>query len=306
MTIGDDKTTLIFETFQDKAPAKVYMLMKTIPNHTGVLAGELHISYLWKIGNHNTLPHNIDPCIVNQVRKVLLTSFPPTDDLLHQVTMKINGKTPLAFKYKEGGETYFASYWPMFLKSRFDAPNLNIILRSNSADALAPLSTFKKIFPLVLLLSFWIVLLLSIIHIRKSLVPLEKLKEGTLRVAKQDLKKRVVVTNQDEFEDLADSFNSMSDQLDQHFAALTTRADIDRAILSSLDTKKIIYTALKRMFVFFSCNSISVNLAVEKQPDTFHAYISTDIKVRKPIEEFFRIPPEDKKILSLKSLLQKL
>jgi len=303
LTIGDEKTTLIFETFQNKTPAKVYMLMKTIPDHTGnkVLVGEINISYLWGIGYHNILPHNIDLCIINQVRKVVSTSFPPTDDLLHQVTMKIDGATPLAFKYKEGKNTYFASYWPMFLKSRFDAVGLNVILRNNSADALVPLSNFKKIFPLVLLLSFWIVLLLSIIHIRKSLVPLEKLKEGTLRIAKQDFKNRVLVTSNDEFEDLADSFNLMSHQLGQHFEALSTRADIDRAILSSLDTKKIIYTVLKRMFVFFSCDSISVNLAVEKQPDTFHAYISTDIKVRKPVEEFFRIPLDDKKILPLKS-----
>ncbi|MCD4720300.1 MAG: HD domain-containing protein [Desulfobacula sp.] len=303
LTIGDDKTTLVFKTSQNRTPAKVYMLIKTIPDNTGikVLVGEINISYLWGIGHDNILPRKTDLCIVDQVRKVLITSFPPTDDLLHQVTVKIDGTTPLAFKYKDGENTYFASYWPMFLKSRFDAPSLNVILRSNSSDALVPLSNFKKTFPLVLLLSLWIVLLLSIIHIRKSLVPLEKLKEGTRRVAKQDFKNRVIVTSHDEFEDLADSFNSMSEQLDQHFVALSTRADIDRAILSSLDTKKIIYTVLKRMFIFFSCDSISVNLAVEKQPNTFHAYISTDIKVRKPFEEFFRITPEDKEILSLNS-----
>ncbi len=301
LSIKEDKTTIFFENIQDGSPAKIYMLMKTIPDNTDfkVLAGEINPSYLWGIGHDNILPPMTDLCVINQVRKVLITSFAPTPDLLHQVTMKIDGATPLSFEYIDGQSTYFASYWPMFLKSKFHAAGLNIILRSSSSDVLVPLSNFKQIFPLVILLSFLIVLLLSVVHIRKSLVPLEELKAGTLRVAKQDFKNQVLVTSHDEFEDLADSFNLMSDQLNQHFEALTTRSDIDRAILSSLSTKKIIHTALKRMFVFFSCDSISINLAVEKQPDTFHAYISTDIKVRIPIEKFFRITPEDKETLSL-------
>ena len=300
LSIKGDQTTIIFENpIQSISPGKVYMLMqiKSDNEDSKVLAGEINSSYLWGIGYENVLPPLTGLCIVDQVRRVLVTSFPATNDILHKVIMGKEGVTSRVFEYQDENNTYYVSYWSIFLKSRFNAPGLNVILRSNSIDALAPLLKFKKTFPFMILLFFWIVLLLSIFHIRKSLIPLEKLKEGTLRVAKQDFDNPVIVTSNDEFEELADSFNLMSKQLNRHFDALTTRADIDRAILSSLSTKKIINTALKRMFLFFACDSISVNLVVEKQPGTFHAYISRDIKVRKPEEEFFRITAKDEETL---------
>jgi putative nucleotidyltransferase with HDIG domain len=301
LDIKKDKTTIFFETPQKStSPARIYMLMKTVLDNkdSEVLVAEINSTYLWGIGYENVLPALTGLCIVDQVRKVLVTSFPATSEILHKVMMeKYGATTPRVFEYQDENNTYYVSYWSIFLKSRFYAPGLSVILRSNSIDALAPLLKFKQTFPFMILLFFWIVLLLSIFHIRKSLIPLEQLKEGTLRVAQQDFKNPVIVTSNDEFEELADSFNLMSKQLNRHFDALTTRADIDRTILSSLNTKKIINTALQRMFVFFSCDSISVNLIVEKQPGTFHAYILTDIKVRKPKEEFFRITAEDEKVL---------
>ena len=304
LDIKNDQTSIFFEnTHKDTSPAKIYMLMRTTPDNKNseVLVGEINSTYLWGIGYENVLPPLTGLCIVDQVRRVLVTSFPATSDILHNVMMEKYGATPRVFEYQDGSNTYFVSYWSLFLKSRFHAPGLNVILRSNSIDTMAPLAKFKKTFPLVILLFFWVVLLLSIFYIRKSLAPLEKLKEGTLRVANQDFNNPVIVTSDDEFEELADSFNLMSKQLNRHFDALTTRADINRTILSSLSTKKIINTALKRIFVFFSCDSISVNLLVEKQPGTFHAYISTDIKVRKPEEEFFRMTAEDEEVLSINS-----
>lgn len=103
--------------------------------------------------------------------------------------------------------------------------------------------------------------------------------------------------SKDEFEDLADSFNLMSGQLDRHFEAVTTRSKIDRAILSSLSVKKIVNTALKRMYLFFSCDSISINIVMDKKPTTYHGYILTDISVRKTQEEFFNMTLEDQHML---------
>ncbi|MCD4741863.1 MAG: HD domain-containing protein, partial [Desulfobacteraceae bacterium] len=298
--IKNDRATIFFEnTRQSTSPASIYMLMQTTPDNKDltVLMGEINSSYLWGVGYENILPPLTDLCIVDQVRRVLVTSFPATNDILHKVMMEEYRAAPRVFEYQDASNTYFVGYWSLFLKSGFNASSLNIILRSNSIDVLAPLAKFKKTFPLVILLFFWLILLLSIFHIRKSLRPLEKLKQATLKVAKKDFKNPVIVTSNDEFEELADSFNSMTNQLDRHFDALKTREEINRSILSSLNTKKIINTALKRIFTFFSCDSISVNLLVEKQPGTFHAYIVSDIKVRQPEEEFFRITAEDEEVL---------
>jgi putative nucleotidyltransferase with HDIG domain len=300
LEIQGNQSSIFFEpASQETLPTRIYMLMKTIPENrdSDILVGEIDSAYLWGVGYENILPALTDLCIVDQARRVITTSFTSNQHLLNKIIMEEYGAASRILEYKDETNTYFVGYWPLFLKSRFNAPNLNIILRSKSTDVLAPLAKFKKTFPFVILLFFWIILLLSIYQIRKSLIPLENLKEGTLRVAKQEFRNPVIVTSNDEFEELADSFNLMSKQLSRNFDALTTRADINMAIFSSLNTKKIINIALQRIFAFFDCDSISVNLAIEKQPGTFHAFALTDIKTHKPEEEFFRITTEDEEIL---------
>jgi len=68
--------------------------------------------------------------------------------------------------------------------------------------------------------------------------PLEKLQEGTRRIAEQDFNSPVIIKSGDEFEELAASFNSMASRLGKQFNTLITLNEIDRAILSSLETEK--------------------------------------------------------------------
>lgn len=286
-SVSKDKTTLIFEK-NDKekvAPAKVYMIMKADKRRT--LVGEINTPHLWGIGHENILPPMTDLCITDQYRKVLVSSFPLTEDLRRYLARDAKNAQVRVFEYTDKGENYFVSYWSLFLKSNFDAPVLNVLLRNRQKDVLSALAQFKTIFPLVILLTVWIVLLLSIVHIRKSLDPLEKIKKGTQRVARQDFKTPVEVASNDEFEEVAQSFNSMAEQLKRQFEDLNTRSKIDREILSSLNTRQIINKALKRMLLFFECHSVALYLAAEKKPETFHGFILTDLKRRKPDEIFF-------------------
>ncbi len=123
-------------------------------------------------------------------------------------------------------------------------PRWTIVLSTSKDYVFAPIVYFKKIFPLVILLSFWVVLLLSVIQIRRTMLPLEKLKDGTQRIAMRDFESRVKVASGDEFEELGESFNDMARQLGRQFNALATMAEIDRAILSALDTEKIVGTVI--------------------------------------------------------------
>ena len=56
-------------------------------------------------------------------------------------------------------------------------------MAESKADVYAPVATFVRTFPLMALLSLWVVLWLSLTQIRKSLGPLDQLKEGTRRIA---------------------------------------------------------------------------------------------------------------------------
>jgi nitrogen fixation/metabolism regulation signal transduction histidine kinase len=78
-------------------------------------------------------------------------------------------------------------------------------------------------------------------------VPLERLIEGTRRAANKDFGVRVDVANNDEFGELARSFNTMAARLGRQFTALSTLADIDRAILSRPEVERVIEAVLWRI-----------------------------------------------------------
>ena len=180
--------------------------------------------------------------------------------MITDIFSRINGSESRYLEFQLQGVNYLASHWSLFLKSRYFGPNAIVILAQAKEEVLAPLTQFRRMFPLVILLSIWVVSLMSIVYIRKSLVPLERLKEGTLRLANRDFTTPVTVTSKDEFQDLADSFNTMSTEIDRQFKTLTTIAEIDHAILSALETKAIVATLLKRIHDLFSCDMAVIGL----------------------------------------------
>ncbi|MFH0726825.1 MAG: HD domain-containing phosphohydrolase [Pseudomonadota bacterium] len=281
-------------------PARVFMLVhsaagKATPDW---LVGEIDPLYLWGIGHENILPPMTDLCILDPYRKVLVSSFAVSSDLLLRVSAGEATETSRWFEYSQDKDSYIATYWPLFLKSNFISDNLIVVLRRAKSDVLAPLAQFKKIFPFVVLLTLWVVLLLSLIYIRKSLIPLEKLKDGTLRVAERHFDTRIGITTGDEFEELSRSFDWMTSQLDKHFHALTARSEIDRAVLSAVRTKKIIETSLKKISGFFQCNAIGMGLFRSKQPDSVHTYGYTFGDEEKFIEDYLRIVKNEEEMLS--------
>ena len=157
---------------------------------------------------------------------------------------------------------------------------------------------FKKIFILVILASLWVVLLLSINQIRRSLVPLEKIKEGTQRIARRDFNSRVTVTSGDEFEEVATSFNTMATQLGKQFKTLTTMAEVDRLILSSLDIEKIVNTILTYMREIFPCECVSVTIVDSNDLNKTQIYVGESKYENEKQRETIELKPEELQKLS--------
>ncbi|MBI5777733.1 MAG: response regulator, partial [Nitrospirae bacterium] len=184
-----------------------------------------------------------------------------------QTALRQVGSVVGHFEWTQGGTGYLANFWSLPLKFVFVSPQFLIVLSESRSDALAFLADFKTDFILVMLVSLSVVILLSLNQIRKSLVPLEKIREGTHRIAMKDFTTRVEVSSRDEFEEVAGSFNAMAGQLGRQFQALAARADIDRDILSVLDVGKIVNTVLTRMRDLLPCDSVSITLRESKTAD---------------------------------------
>jgi signal transduction histidine kinase/HAMP domain-containing protein len=140
------------------------------------------------------------------------------------------------------------------MKYEFQIPGWIILLRTSKEGAFASIKDLQTTFVLSIVVTVGLSILLAIFQIRKRLVPVEKLQEGTRRIAENDFGFKVQIQSNDEFDELAASLNSMSDQLGRQFKTITTAGEIDRAVLSLLDTAKIVETILSRISAALHCD----------------------------------------------------
>jgi putative nucleotidyltransferase with HDIG domain len=239
----------------------------------GILLGEIDTKYLWEDTYNLLLAPLTELCMLDQSNNILFSSLTEPVLLPKQVLQKMNSSVSGPFEWEHKNKEYIANYWSIFMQPSFFTPKWTVVLSESKSNVLAPMARFKKIFPLVVLVSLWVVLLLSVIQIRRSMIPLEKLQEGTKRIAARDFNSRVMIKSNDEFEELGASFNTMASQLGKQFNTLNTLAEIDRAILSALDTEKIVDVVLNRMHDVFPCDSASVTLLDSKDKMMGQAYI---------------------------------
>ena len=254
--------TLITAEIGSNRPGVIFMrrLLDVKNPSRGILVGQVSDFYLWRGGEENPLPPMTELIVLDHNGGVLFSSITgPTPFPQGEVPKMI--KTHAGqFEWRKGEKEYVGSYLSLYLEKEFQIPKWLVVLCESKAHVLAPMARFKHIFPLVVLLALWVVLLLSISQIRRNLVPLERLQEGTKRIAARDFGSRVNVTSGDEFQELAESFNAMATRLGKQFNALTTMNEIDRSILSALDTRRIVDTILNRMRELFPCDCVALAL----------------------------------------------
>jgi putative nucleotidyltransferase with HDIG domain len=238
----------------------------------GILLGQLNPAYLWMASVENPFPPMTEFCILDQSNRVLFSTLPGGVSLPERVTLQMSRSASGQFEWVREKKAYVANYRSLFLEGEFSTPKWTVVLSESKSDMLSPAANFKKIFPLVILMSLFVVLLLSVVQIRRSLTPLEKLQEGTRRIAAQDFNSPVTVKSGDEFEELAASFNTMAGRLGIQFNTLTTMGKIDRAILSALETEKIIGVVLAHTPDVFACGHISVTLIHANRGITARTY----------------------------------
>jgi putative nucleotidyltransferase with HDIG domain len=243
--LRDGKTVL--ETApNDTGGSKIRMWHMANPADpaSGIVVGTISESYLWGLESGNLVPPDTEICIYDHNKTALYGTFPGCAGLKAEVELLAGQGLRGELDFSWENEDYRASYRNLFLLPVFMVKDWTFVLVESEERILQPMRDFRNIFPPVVLTSLWIVLLASIYSIRRSLGPLDSLTEGTRRIAKKDFSTRVEVNSRDEFEDLADAFNGMSERLRRQFRALATNASIHRAVLSSLDTPTIVETAV--------------------------------------------------------------
>ena len=244
---------ILLDTYSESGQPQFLMIKALHPNdiNSVFLVTEIRQANLWNI--EHSLPANGEFCVFGITHNLYFCSGQNTDaKSLRNRLLIINPSVP-QFLWENNGAEYAAYSWPVFLQGAFNAGEWSFVLSIPSHYIYQPLIEFRNIFLPIVVLSILLVAYFSSRQIKRSLVPLEKLKTGTERLSEGDFQSKVSITSGDEFEDLATSFNTMADRLDKQFTSLQIMAEVDRIMLSSLDANYILETVMDRIKEISCC-----------------------------------------------------
>jgi len=246
----------------------VFLLVPfTVAGSQCLFVAQPESSFLWGVGVNSMLPSMTELAVYDEKGQLITATQISPGPALPAMASRSDNRNYLRFEYQKDGETYLASGWALFLKSQFEAQTWTIILSGTRTNMLGSALQFKRTFSLIIILVLWSILFLSLFFIRKTLTPLAILQQGTERVGNKDFNSRVEIDSGDEFEQLAESFNSMTSQLNKQFKTLALIDEIDRSILSSLDSSVIIPLSLRMISEFFSDHLI---MLAQRTPGDLH------------------------------------
>ena len=237
-------------------PAKI-LLIRDFDAGTGspgLLVGRVHAGYLWGLNRGNSLPPVCEFAIVSPTHRPIYHSF--EGPLSSGDIGRFSAKRYL--RMRMAGTDWFAATWSLFLKPRFGCDIWNVVVMQPAAYVLAPLSRFKHVFILVVILALLLVAVLSLFNLRRSLRPIEALKTGVRKIAQRDFSHRVHISSRDEFQELAQGFNDMSGRLGTQFELLFTQAKINRATLMASDFDQIAKLSVTRLLQGFALERVSI------------------------------------------------
>ncbi len=226
----------VLESTQGRS-ARILMSVSVNPQEPepDILIGEISDIYLWGVNDTRLLPSYVQFCVQDQTGIMLVCSNSAFESFPSALREKMRRSALGDFEWTHQGHNYLASYWTIPLQFEFQDPGWTVILKTSKEGAFASVGELQRTFILAIVATAGLSILLAIFQIRKRLVPIEKLQEGTRRIAQQDFDFQVNIRSSDEFEDLAQSVNMMASQLGQQFHALSTKAEIDRAVDSGRD-----------------------------------------------------------------------
>ncbi|MEE9574770.1 MAG: EAL domain-containing protein [Gammaproteobacteria bacterium] len=209
------------------------------------LIGELNPSQLW--GHKDSFPYMTDFCALSSENHVLLFCSKPY--LQADISSFIEKTSVSSAEYQPFGEQEISviTHRQLFLKPKFHTDHWDVIAIQPKFMALMPVTNFSRILVGVIVLTLLLVILLSISQIRRTMGPLEKMIKGTRKLANENFEHRVVVSSQDEFGELAGSFNEMAGRLGRQHGAFKVLSSIDQAILTRRDIDPVIDIVLERI-----------------------------------------------------------
>ncbi|MGD8885387.1 MAG: EAL domain-containing protein [Gammaproteobacteria bacterium] len=249
-----------YSTFQ----RKLLLVLSLDPSaeNPDLIIAEINQNKLWNIEAIIHIPSFA--CITTELYETLHCSA--TDIKLDSMkrALRENNESSAIFSWNVENTEFVGYYWTIFLEGNFATKPWLVVLSRPKNETQASIESIKTTYPIVVTLAFLLVILLTTSLLRRYLTPLALLQKATKQVANGDFKTQVAINSDDEFEELAESFNNMAERLDKQFKSLSTMAEIDRVILSASNKDFVVDTVLRRIKDVVPCNYVQLSI-LEKE-----------------------------------------
>jgi len=225
--------TLLFTRQRKESPADIYMVKQT---GSLLLFSLVSNEFLWE--NNLTTSSSMTSLILDADQNAIFISEPDHINVQGIRDVLYRDRNRRNFKWSSGSNKHLASYWNIFLPTRF-LIKWTVVLSQKESEILSPLKHFNKIFPLIILLSMLIVLLLSFGQIRRYLIPVELLQKAIRKIKENNFDTRLTIASNDEFQELGTAFNDMTESIRNHMATSATINRIGIALSAEKNTGQL-------------------------------------------------------------------
>ncbi|MDA8121599.1 MAG: ATP-binding protein [Deltaproteobacteria bacterium] len=228
----DSGQALVFVRKAAGGGSRMFMALAYGGTRTGndLLVGEISRDYLQDLIEYVAPPES-NIAVLDSSGASLFHYQPLPVAVTDRAVAEMRRTSTGRFEWNDGDQAYLANYRSIFLKVTYLCDDWMVVISLPRSGAFAQVRQFTQTFVMILLLTLLVVLLLSSVQIRRSLVPLEKLQEGTRHIRLGEFHRRIDVKSGDEFEELALSFNAMAERLGNQFRDLTeTNLRLEREI----------------------------------------------------------------------------
>lgn len=164
------------------------------------------------------------------------------------------------------GEESLVASWELFLASNFLAPSWEIFVSQPVARVHGPLREFEVVFPWIAGITLFGALALSLVQLRRTLVPIAALTKSAKRMGEGDFDARVAVETSDEFGMLSASFNEMADVVSQHVSILSLVNQVGAALSAERETNRVVDLILEGSMEATAAQVGAIYLASESGP----------------------------------------
>ena len=226
-----------------KSPTEksVYLIESTYYGHDHFVAiAELNAELLWP---NSELDAYEEICISTKTGVVITCDNQLDQSALSQLT----STKPNHFVswQDDKHQSMVSSSWGLFLDYQFGVDEWVIITSKPESILLEQLTHFKQSYLPGLLLAIMLIIFVTLVMIRRHLVPVEALIKGTKAIERNELDHRVDIQSHDEYEELAASFNAMADKINSEARINNTISSLDQQLLFQAKLEDVVHQIMK-------------------------------------------------------------